>query len=93
VSTASNKPLLSTPAQSPHTVHAYPSSSSLQVTGGQMCVWFYANGAAGYSFYIEYAASSSGTGFSWSITVRCGAAWGAALLWPQCSLLHLRPRR
>jgi hypothetical protein len=42
---------------------------SLQVNGDTASVWFYANGQAGYSFYLEYQRTASKIGFSWSIAV------------------------
>lgn len=42
----------------------------LHVSGGRAALWFYANGRAGYSFYLEFRTTEARAGFSWSVTVR-----------------------
>jgi hypothetical protein len=59
-------------------------STNLQVAGEQMSMWFYANGKAGYSFYIEYRRTRSQLGFSWSITVRSFGSVRAARSGASC---------
>ena len=52
----------------------------LHVSGPRAALWFYANGRAGYSFYLEMRATELHAGFSWSITVRSHAPHALCVL-------------
>ena len=44
---------------------------TIQVKGDTMSLWFYAGGAAGYSFLLAFQQAGSDLGSSWTVTVRC----------------------